>query len=273
MDQGGFLTADKRAGAVAEDDVEIEVRAEDVLAEEAVLTGLVDSDLQAVDGQRVLSADIDQTDGGADTETADGHSLDDGVRVAFQDGTIHESAGVTLVSVADDVFLVGSVLGAELPFQTSGEASTATAAETGFLDKVDGGGGVVLFENAGQCLVTITCDVFVNVFGIDETAVTQGDTHLFLVEAHVLGVGDVLLVLGVLIEQALHLTAFDDVLVDDFEGVFGLHLGVEGVVGKNLHDGAFLAEAEATGGHDLNIVGKVLFLQNLDEILSDFGAF
>ena len=226
-----------------------------------------------MDGQRIFSADIDQTDGGADTEAADGHSLDDGVRVAFQDGTIHECAGVALVSITDDVFLVGSVLGAELPLQTGGEAGAATAAKTGLLDDVDGGSGIVLLQNAGQCLVTITCDVFVDVFGIDETAVTKGDTHLFLVETHVLGVGDVSLVLGVLIEQALHFSTFDDVLVDDLEGVFGLHLGVEGVIGKNLHDGAFLAEAEATGGHDLHIVGKVLLLQNLNEILSDFGAF
>jgi hypothetical protein len=83
----------------------------------------------------------------------------------------------------------------------------------------------------------------------------------------------VLLVLGVLIKQALHLTTFDDMLVDDFESVFGLHLSIESVIGKNLHDGAFFAEAEATGGHHLNIVGKVLFLQDLNKIFSDFGAF
>ena len=50
VDQSGFLTADECAGAVAKLDVEIEARAEDVLAEQAVFAGLRDGDLQAVDG-------------------------------------------------------------------------------------------------------------------------------------------------------------------------------------------------------------------------------
>ena len=195
------------------------------------------------------------------------------MRVTFQDGTIHECTRVTLVGITDDVFLIGSVLGAEFPFQTGGETSAATTAETRFLNDVDGGSGIVLFQNAGQSLVTVTCDVLVDVFGIDETAVTQSDTHLFLVETHVLGVGNVFLVLGVFIKQTLHFSTLDDVLVHNFEAIFRGHLGVESVIGKDLHDGAFFAEAEATGGHHLNVVVKTFLSQDLLEIFFDFGAF
>ena len=62
------------------------------------------------------------------------------------------------------------------------------------------------------------------------------------------------LALGVKIEEALNLSALDDVLVNDFAAVFGFHLGVERVVRKHLDDGAFLAETEAAGTHDLNII-------------------
>ena len=129
MDEGGLFTADECAGTVTEFDVEIEVGAEDVLAEEAVFAGLTDSDLQAVDSQRVLSADVNQTLGGADAETADSHSFDDGVRVTFEDGTIHERTRVTLVGVADHIFLVSLVGTAEAPLHTGGEASATTTAE------------------------------------------------------------------------------------------------------------------------------------------------
>ena len=192
--------------------------------------------------------------GGADAETADSHSFDDGVRVAFEDGTIHERTWVTLVGVTDHILLVSFVGTAEAPLQTSGEAGAATTTKTGFLDILDGSFGIISFQNAGEGFVTVAGDVLVDVFGVDETAVTQSDTHLFLVEAHVFGVGFVLLALGVKIEEALHLSALDDVLVDDFAAVLGFHLGVERVVRKHLDDGALFAEAETAGTHDLNII-------------------
>ena len=129
MDQSGLFTADESAGTVAELDIEIEARAEDVLTEQAVFTSLGDGDLQTVDSQRVFSTDVNQTVGGADGIAADGHSLDDAVRVTFHDGTVHERTRVTFVSVADDVHLIALVLGAETPFHAGGETSTATAAE------------------------------------------------------------------------------------------------------------------------------------------------
>ena len=60
--------------------------------------------------------------------------------------------------------------------------------------------------------------------------------------------------LGVEVEEAFDFSTLDDVLVDDLAAIFGFHLGVERVVGEHLHDGAFFAEAEAAGTHDLNIV-------------------
>ena len=89
---------------------------------------------------------------------------------------------------------------------------------------------------------------------------------------HVPGVADVLLVLGVGVEQLGDLTALDDVLVDDALHVLGLHLGVERVVGHNLHDGALLAEAEAAGLDDLHVVGEAFLGENLMEIVDDLEA-
>ena len=81
-------------------------------------------------GKGIFSADIYQTFGSSDSVTADCHSLDDAVGVTFENGTIHESTGVALVGIADDIFLVGFVLSAEFPFQTCGETSAATTTET-----------------------------------------------------------------------------------------------------------------------------------------------
>ena len=129
MDQSGLFTADESTGTVAELDVKIEARAEDVFTEQAIFASLSDGDLQTVDSQRVFSTDINQTVGSTDGIAADGHSLDDAVRVTFHDGTVHERTRVAFVGVADDVHLIALVLCAEAPFHAGGETSAATATE------------------------------------------------------------------------------------------------------------------------------------------------
>ncbi len=272
VDQSSLLTADESAGTVAELDVEVEAAAEDVLAKQTVLAGLVDSDLKTLDSQRVLGTDVDQTLAGADSVAADGHSLDDAVGVALKDRTVHKCTRVALVGVADDVLLVSLVLGAELPFQTGGEAGTATAAQTRSLNLGYDLLGGHLGEALAQSLVTATADALLDVLGIYETAVAQGDTNLFLVEVHMLRVAHVLLVLGVGVEQLGHLAALDDVLLDDAACILGLHLGVESVVGHNLDDGAALAETEAAGLDNLHVVGQTLLGKDILEVFDNLEA-
>ena len=48
--QSGFLAADEGAGAQADVDVKVKAGVEDVLAQQAVLAGLLDGNLQALDG-------------------------------------------------------------------------------------------------------------------------------------------------------------------------------------------------------------------------------
>ena len=86
--------------------------AEDVVAEVAARLGVGDRLGEALDGQRVLGAHVDVALVRADRVAADEHALDDGVRVALEDGAVHERAGVALVGVADDVLLVAPATGA-----------------------------------------------------------------------------------------------------------------------------------------------------------------
>ena len=74
--QGGLLAADKGAGAQLELHVKVKAGAEDVLAQQAVLPGLLDGDLQPLHRDGVLGADIDVALVGADGVAGDGHGLD-----------------------------------------------------------------------------------------------------------------------------------------------------------------------------------------------------
>ena len=168
---------------------------------------------------------------------------------------------VALVSITDDVLLVGVVFAGNFPFHASGETAAAASAQPRLLDDVDGCGGVVVGQHIAKGGVAIAGDVLLNVLGVDETAVAQSYTDLLLVEVHVLGVAHVLFLLGVEIEQAVHLAPFDNVLFNNFCGVGGGNLGVESVVGDYLNDGTFLAEAEAASFYYLYLVFEVIGLQ------------
>ncbi len=78
--------------------------------------------------------------------------------------------------------------------------------------------------------------------------------------------------LGVNIEQTLHATTANDVLLNDFGSILGLHLGVEGVVGDNFHDRALLTETEATRGDHIHFVGDAVLLECGIQVVNDFVA-
>ena len=89
------------------------------------------------------------------------------------------------------------------------------------------------------------------------------------VEVHVLGVADGLFCFRVHIEQPFYLPSADDVFADYFFRIFGSDLRIEGIVGDNLNNRSFLAEAEASGGDYIYLVGNLVFLECLLKFFSD----
>ena len=92
---------------------------------------LLDGNLQTVNGNGIFGTDINVTFIGTDGIAGNGHSLQDCVRVAFQNRTVHESSRVAFVGVTYNVLLVGCILSGEAPLKTCGESSASSSAKTG----------------------------------------------------------------------------------------------------------------------------------------------
>ena len=75
-------------------------------AEQTVLLCLADGHLQAADGQRVFGTNIDESLVRTDRVTRNRHSFEDCVRIAFEHASVHEGAGITFVTVANDKLCV-----------------------------------------------------------------------------------------------------------------------------------------------------------------------
>ena len=120
-----------------------------------------------------------------------------------------------------------------------------------------------------QCHIAIQCNIFLNVFGIDKTAVTQCYTHLLPIEIHVLGVADGLLRLRIDIEKPFYLPSPDDMLADYLVGIIRHHLGIESVIRDNLHDRSLFTKAETTGSDNVHLVGNIISLECLLKTFSN----
>ncbi len=247
MDQGGFFTADERAGAEANVDLEAEIAAQNVFAQQTCRAGLGQGGFQTVDRQRIFRADVDIPLAGADGVSGQTHAFDDAVRIAFHDRAIHERARVAFIGVADNKFLRAGIAFREGPFLPGGETCAAAAAQAGSFHRVDDILGRHLGQGFADGLVTAIGDIFFDFFRIDQTAIAQRNPFLEPIKRNFIGGGDPFFLLGVFVKQALHLLTLEQVLRKNLRHVFGFNFHVKGVVGENLDDRAFFAEPETTG--------------------------
>ena len=232
---------------------------------------LANRDLEAVNGERVLRADVDEALRGADRVARDRHRLEDRVGVALKSGAVHVRARVALVGVADHVLLALGLLLGELPLHACREARAAAAAKPGLEHFVDDLLGRHLEEHLLDRLVAVARDVVLDLLGVDHAAVAEHDAVLLLVERDV-RLGDELLRLLGVVAEALDDAALDEVLRDDLLDVLGLDLHVEGALRQDLDDRALLAEAEAAGGDHLDRLVELLLREDALELRDNLVA-
>ena len=165
LHQGGLFADFVGAGAGLGDDVEVDARAEDVLAEEAFFVGFGDGALDDLEQVAVLAAQVDEAQLRPDGEAGDHGALDDRVRVLEEDDVVLAGAGLGFVAVDEHVLGLFRLLGHEAPLHAGGEAGAAAAAQPGGFHDVDdpaGHGFGALGERHLHGLVAVELEVLVD---------------------------------------------------------------------------------------------------------------
>ena len=191
------------------------------------------------------------------------------MRVAFENGTVHERAGVTFVGVTYYVFLACGLSFSESPFLTGGEACAATSADAGIEDGLDNFLGSHGCGNLCESLVAVACDVFVDAFRVDNTAVTESNTLLLCVEGSLVESEDFVALNGFAVKKLTNGVAFYEVFGYDFVHIRSGNLAVECAFGVNDHDRTECAETEAACGDNFDFIFNACELQFLDERVAD----
>ena len=166
--------------------VKIKSAVEYVFAEQAVLSRLPDCYFKPLDRYRIFCSYVYVALARTGGIAADGHSLYYAVRVALKHGTVHKRAGIALVGVADNVFLLRFLRCGEAPLFTCGEAAAASAPESRLGDNVYNLRGSVFGEALCESRIAVIRYIFVYVFGVYNTAVAKRNAVLFFVEIRLL---------------------------------------------------------------------------------------
>ena len=209
--------------------------------------------------------------------TSDGHSLDDGMRVAFEDRSVHECTGVALVCVTGNILHVALCALGEHPLSACGEARAAASAETRIEQFLNYLIGSHLEQYLSECLITLGSDVFVYVLGVDNAAVAKRYSLLLLIESS-LGerIDRTVGVYGLLIKKILNDVAVLDMLVNNSADALGGSLRIERTLGVNDHDGTQCAKTEAARSYNEDFLLKTflfqLVLESFEHLLTARGG-
>ena len=169
--QGCFFTADESSGSITYLNIKRKVRAEDIFTQKSVFLGLLDGYLQSFYGKRIFGTDIDKPFACSGAVSVDSHRFNNRMRITFQDRTIHECTGVAFIGITDYIFLRSLHLPGNLPFESGRETAAPSAPKAAIHDFFDHFIGSHFRKGFPQGDITVTGDVFVDVFRIDETAV------------------------------------------------------------------------------------------------------
>ena len=163
--------------------------------------------------------------------------------IALEDRSVHKSARIALIGVADQVFRFATRLGRELPLEAGEEPGAAASSQARALDLIDdvlGGHGR---QNLAQRLIAAAGDILFDILWIDESTVAQSDAQLLPIEGDLFIVWDCLMSEGFFVGQPLDHAPLHQGLFDNVFSVGSLNLAVKDPLRVHYHHRSHRAEA------------------------------
>lgn len=132
---------------------------------------------------------------------------------------------VAFVGITAYIFLVGILnnISCKLPLHTCRETAAASSSETAVEDCLDNIVRSHFSQDFCQSLIAAFSDIFVYIFRINNTAVSESNTVLFFIECCILKRLDTVVCYSFLIYQSCNNTAFEEMFFNDFRDIFNLN--------------------------------------------------
>ncbi|MBA7601124.1 hypothetical protein ES703_08191 [subsurface metagenome] len=232
-----FFPADKSPRPLLNLEMKTEIGTQNVIAQQPVIFHLAEGEFQPFNSQRILSPDIDIALAGTDGKSTDEYSLQDGMRVAFQQRAVHKGTGVALIGITNHILYRARGLATEFPLQTGGEASPSPAPQPRLLYLLNhplrGH-----FQCPDQAAIAIPGDILVDALRVDNPAVAQGDAHLRFKHGQLVKFRDILNTLSPHRTQSQVGSGviLDQIVLDKFSGKLRGNIAIEDMGATRLYN-------------------------------------
>ena len=169
--QSRLFATDKCTGTHLHDNLKIKTAAENIFAKQPIGFRLSHRDIEPLNGKRIFGTDIDIGLRRTNAIRRNRHTLKQTMRVAFNNRTIHERAGVALIGVADQILLIPFSISGEPPLLTGREPAAAATTKTALLHFVANLLGTHRLKHLRQRLISAASDVFFDAHRRNMTAI------------------------------------------------------------------------------------------------------
>ena len=210
--------------------------------------------------QRIFGTNINDTFIGPDGVTTDDDAFQNSVWVAFDRTTVHKRTRVAFVSVTDNVFLIGLLIGGKLPFQAGWKTCTTPTAKAGFFHFINHISRLHFGQHFCHCFITANRQVVVDIFRIDNPAVAKCNPHLLAEEIHIPKNPEETVIQMIFTNHHIrNRLAFDQVELDDLGHIFDLYVAIHRKAGIDNQDRPFLAHAQTAAQMNADLISQTLF--------------
>jgi hypothetical protein len=173
MQQGRFFTADVGAGPHPHLKLEVEGAAGDALAQQPLLTRLLQGQPQTLDRQRVLRPHVEVAVIGPHGIGGDRHPFQQPMGIALQHAAVHEGPGIALIGIAHHVAPPRRLQGHGVPLEAGGIATATPPPQTTAAHLLTHRLGAQLLQHAPQLGITAMGEGRLDALRIDDAAPLQ----------------------------------------------------------------------------------------------------
>ena len=187
------------------------------------------------------------------------------MRVSLKDGSVHECARVAFVSVAGyELLNFSSVCRCEHPLSSCWESAAATASESRINDFFDYIIRSHLEQSLSKSLISVSCDILIDIFRIDLAAVAESHSELIFVERRI-NIVDLLSVWKLFYHEIfIDRCSAEYMLIENALYHIRLNFLIEDVSRMYYHDRSLSAESLAACLDDLDLV---LLAGSVDQLI------
>jgi len=197
-DQRRFFAAHESARALHDLDIETKLRSQNMVAEQPLFIGLFQGGPHVRNGQRIFIPDIQNSLGRPGRISADQHSFQNTVRIAFQNAAVHVGTRIAFIRVTHEKFMFSpGSLREEPPLDSRGESRPTAPAQPGPDNLFHHPVRIAFFHNLDESGIPSVFNITFHAHRIDFFVAPHDFPKLFTVERQVFHACDGLSRIGV----------------------------------------------------------------------------